>query len=163
MRAPQPRDDAAGYRQLYSNPAIYRYVGDTHIRTIQDAEQELARLLSISTISLWVIFNMDNEILGRYFLNLDQRLLERVTGEGNRIRPDYWRRGVNRAARRLMFTYAFTELGANAYETAISAFSVLSITRVSRTRYLSLINQHLIYLENRNYKAYFPLIEKVSS
>ena len=98
---------------------------------------------------------MDNEILGRYFLNLDQRLLERVTGEGNRIRPDYWRRGVNRAARRLMFTYAFTELGANAYETAISAFSVLSITRVSRTRYLSLINQHLIYLENRNYKAYF--------
>jgi len=57
------------------------------------------------------------QLVGRFFLCMENREGIIVIGEGNRISKPFWRKGHNREARMLLFPYAFETLQADIYET----------------------------------------------
>jgi RimJ/RimL family protein N-acetyltransferase len=109
----EPARDASGYLELYRDQRIREHVGEPPLRTLAEAEAELRRLAGIATISLWLLRLLaDHTIVGRFFLDRTDIDGAIVVGEGVRVAPAWWRRGVSKDARRLMLRYAFDELGA---------------------------------------------------
>jgi RimJ/RimL family protein N-acetyltransferase len=116
--AADPERDAAGYLELYQDERISEHVGEPPLRSVAEAERELRRLTEIATISLWLLrLISDDTIVGRYFLDRAHVDGQVVVGEGVRVAPAWWRRGVSKDARRLMLRYAFDDLGAARFET----------------------------------------------
>jgi RimJ/RimL family protein N-acetyltransferase len=131
LRAPDPPRDAADFRRMNADPQMHLWTGNRVLGSQEEAEVELARYAAMTESSTWMIVdNESSRVVGRFFLELEEREGLRIVGEGNRIARPYWRRGHNRAARALMFTYAFGELRADRIETwawAGNTSSTLSI------------------------------------
>jgi RimJ/RimL family protein N-acetyltransferase len=113
-----PARDSEGYLELYRDERIREHVGDPELRTAAEAERELRHLVGIETISLWLLRLLaDDALVGRCFLKRSEVGGGIVVGEGVRVAPAWWRRGVSKDARSLMLRYAFDDLGAARFET----------------------------------------------
>jgi RimJ/RimL family protein N-acetyltransferase len=118
LRPLDPESDAAEYLRIMSDPEMTRYTNDLDMEDEEAARKELERLASLEDITIWAIEETSTgRLVGRYFVCLKSRKCELVAGEGSRIAREFWRKGHNRDARRLVFRYVFETLGADAFET----------------------------------------------
>ena len=118
LRPPDPDRDALDYFEMNLDPEMHTWTGNRVLESPEEARRELARYAALEHASTWMIVdNPSGRVVGRFFLELEERATVRVVGEGNRIARSCWRRGHNRAARALMFRYAFEDLRADRIET----------------------------------------------
>ena len=131
LRPSDPYRDAQDYFEMNLDPEMHTWTGNRVLESRADAQAELARYAALEHASTWMIVDSSSgRVVGRFFLELEDRAGVRVVSEGNRIARPCWRRGHNRAARELMFCYAFEDLRADRIETwawAGNLNSVLSI------------------------------------
>lgn len=131
LRAPDPKDDAADYWEMNRDSEMHRWTGNRVLSTVEEARAELKAYVDMEYVTTWVIEdNSANRVVGRFFVTLEERNGLRVAGEGNRIARPYWRKGHNRAARRLAFAYVFGELEADLIETGAWEGNVNSIKSI---------------------------------
>ncbi len=131
LRPADPDRDAQDYFELNLDPEMHTWTGNRVLDSPAEARAELARYAALDHASTWVIVdNPSGRVVGRFFLELEDRAGVRVVNEGNRIARSCWRRGHNRSARALMFCYAFEELRANRIETWAWAGNVSSILSI---------------------------------
>ena len=118
LRPLAPESDAEDYYRWNLDPEMHVWTGNEPFGTVQEARDELRRLSGIEDITTWaVVDNASGRMMGRFFICLEQRGGRLVAGEGNRIARQFWRKGHNREARRLVFGYVFNSLGADCIET----------------------------------------------
>jgi ribosomal-protein-alanine N-acetyltransferase len=119
LRAPDPVSDARDYFEMNREPDMHTWTGNRVLSSEHEARRELERYVAMDDVSTWMIVdNASHRVMGRFFLRLEERDGVRVAGEGNRIARRYWRKGHNRAARKLLFPYVFDVLAADLIETA---------------------------------------------
>ena len=118
LRPIDPQHDAEDYYRWNLEPQMHVWTGNDVLASVEQAKQELKRFAGMDEFTMWaVIENVSREMIGRFFICLEQRDDQLVAGEGNRIAKPYWRKGHNRQARRLVMEYVFTTLAADCIET----------------------------------------------
>jgi RimJ/RimL family protein N-acetyltransferase len=131
LRPIAPDRDAQDYFEMNLDPEMHTWTGNRVLESPAEARAELARYAALDHTSTWTIGdNPSGRVVGRFFLELEDRAGLRVVNEGNRIARPCWRRGHNRAARALMFRYAFEDLRADRIETWAWAGNVNSILSI---------------------------------
>lgn len=127
LRSPDPDADAQDFFAMNLDADMHIWTGNRVLESPAQARDELARYAALDHASTWVIVdNASGRVVGRFSLELEERDGLRVVGESNRIAKPFWRRGHNRAARALMFRYAFDDLSADRIETWAWAGNVSS-------------------------------------
>ena len=118
LRPPDPLEDARDYYEMNLEPEMHTWTGNRVLPSVAEAQRELERFAGMEDISTWMIVdNRTGQVVGRFFLCLEERAGVRVAGEGNRIAKPFWRKGHNKEARRLLFPYVFDQLQADRIET----------------------------------------------
>lgn len=132
LRPPKPEEDARDYFTLNLDPDMPAGGSDFSLASVEDAREELERILTLPLISTWmVVENSSNRVVGRFFLCLEDRDGARVAGEGNRFARPYWRKGYNLDARNLLLPYVFGELAADWIETAVWEENEIAIEAIA--------------------------------
>lgn len=117
LRPPNPSADAQDYFEMNVASDMHTWTGNEVLESPAQAQMELMRYIAMEDVSTWMIIdNPSGRVVGRFFLILDDRHGLRVVEVGNRIAKAYWRCGHNRAARTLLFHYAFDDLQADVIE-----------------------------------------------
>lgn len=100
LRPPDPDRDAQDYFEINLDPEMHTWTGNRVLASPAEARAELARYAALGQASNWMIVdNPSGRVVGRFFLDLEDRAGVRVVSEGNRIARRCWPRGRNRAAR----------------------------------------------------------------
>ena len=141
------------------DPLMHKWTGNDVLETEHEARRELDHYVALPDVSTWLIVdNASAIVMGRFFLTLDEIDGQRVVGEGNRIARPFWRKGHNRAARALMFRYAFDELDAQRIETGVWAPNVNSVRSIEAHGFV-LVRQtaawnakHRAWIDMRHYE-----------
>jgi len=131
LRAPDPELDAPDYYEINRDPEMHRWTGNRVLLTVEEARNELEAYVGMDDVTTWLVEdNSTNRVIGRFFITLEDRDGVATVGEGNRIARSHWRKGYNRAARKLIFEYVFGERGAERIETAAWEGNVNSIKSI---------------------------------
>jgi RimJ/RimL family protein N-acetyltransferase len=131
LRPPDPAADAGDYYEFNLDPDMHTWTGNRVLESEAEARTELDRYVAMEDISTWMIVdNLSGQVIGRFFLYLEEREGVLVVGEGNRIAKPFWRKGHNREARMLLFPYIFEQLRADLVETGAWADNVNSIRSI---------------------------------
>jgi len=128
LRPINPALDAPDYCRMNLDPEMHTWTGNDVLPSIEAARAELERFAAMDDVTTWaVVDNASDEMAGRFFITLEERDRLLISGEGNRIAKRFWRKGHNRDARRLIFRYVFTVLGADVIESEAWSQNVNSI------------------------------------
>lgn len=123
-----PVRHAADYYLMNLEPEMHTWTGNDILPSIEAARDELERFVAMDDVTMWAIVdNATDEMAGRFFITLENRDGLLICGEGNRIARRLWRKGHNREARKLIFRYVFTVLGADVIESESWAQNISSI------------------------------------
>ena len=118
LRPLDPARDAADYYTMNLDPEVHTWTGNHLLASVAEAQAELERFAAMEDLTTWAIIdNASGQLVGRFFICLQNRGGRLIAGEGNRIARPFWRKGHNREARELIFHYIFETLGADWIET----------------------------------------------
>lgn len=102
---------AKEYFKVSQDENIHKYVGNTVPKNLEEVV-ELLKLYEIYFINWMIISNDTRELIGIMRLGKptkDEGLI--VSGESQRLHSNYWRKGHMKEAKKLLYRYAFDNLG----------------------------------------------------
>lgn len=102
---------AKGYFKVSQDKNIHKYVGNTVPKDLEEIV-ELLKLYEIHFMNWMIISNDTQELIGIIRLgkpSKDKGLI--VSGESQRLHSNYWRKGYMKEAKKLLYNYAFDNLG----------------------------------------------------
>ncbi|WP_373599254.1 GNAT family N-acetyltransferase [Paraclostridium bifermentans] len=116
--------DFSGIMDVFKDEKMHLYIGNNILRTSDEAKKQLKIYIESEFIYSWGIFLNDKEFIGTYWIcipseNEDKKLI--ITDEAQRISVKYWRKGITKRARNLIYDYCFNTL--NVYEIRAHAFN----------------------------------------
>lgn len=113
LRPVNPEKDFKAFFSLFQEPEMHLWTGNTIPVNPDESYQELQKYRDLEGIMAWTIVLNDNgEMIGTYWIApvLDSGN-RRVTAEAQRIGKPYWRKGYTKEARKLVYDFAFFDLG----------------------------------------------------
>lgn len=102
---------AKGYFKVSKDENIHKYVGNTVPKNLEEII-ELLKLYEIHFINWMIISNDTQELIG--IIRLEKPIKDKgliVSGESQRLHSNYWRKGYMKEAKKLLYNYAFGNLG----------------------------------------------------
>ena len=105
--------DFRGIMDVFKDEQMHLYTGNNILKTEDEAKEQLKIYIESEFIYSWGVFLDDKFFIGTYwicipFKNENGKLI--ITDEAQRIAVRYWRKGITKRARNLIYDYCFNKL-----------------------------------------------------
>lgn len=114
LRSVEPEKDYKQWYEVMKDPDMHHWTGNVTPKDNNEIKDLLHTYKNLKDIMAWaIVMKQSKEMIGTYWISMpimneNKKLI--VTSEAQRIARKYWRTGVNREARNLIYNYIFLTL-----------------------------------------------------
>ncbi|AVP46442.1 GNAT family N-acetyltransferase [Bacillus thuringiensis] len=114
LRSVEPEKDYRQWYEVMKDPDMHHWTGNVTPKDSNEIKDLLHTYKNLKDIMAWaIVMKKSKEMIGTYWISMpimngNKKLI--VTSEAQRIARKYWRTGVNREARNLIYNYIFLTL-----------------------------------------------------
>ncbi|HDR7965397.1 GNAT family N-acetyltransferase [Bacillus pacificus] len=113
LRSVEPEKDYKQWYEVMKDPDMHHWTGNVTPKDSNEIKDLLHTYKNLKDIMAWaIVMKQSKEMIGTYWISMpimnEKKLI--VTSEAQRIARKYWRTGVNREARNLIYNYIFLTL-----------------------------------------------------
>ncbi|MGF9765401.1 GNAT family N-acetyltransferase [Bacillus albus] len=111
LRSVEPEKDYTEWYEVMKDPDMHRWTANTIPKDSNEIKELLHTYKNLKDIIAWsIIMKHSKEMVGTYWISMptvneNEKLI--VSAEAQRIARKFWRTGVNREARNLIYNYIF--------------------------------------------------------
>lgn len=110
-----PEIDNKAFFTIFQEPHIHLWTGNNIPENEGETYELLKKYRDLEGLISWaIISNNSNELIGTYWIapvEVNGNMI--ITAEDQRIGKSFWRKGYTKEARKLIYDFAFFELGVN--------------------------------------------------
>lgn len=114
LRSVEPEKDHTEWYEVMKDPDMHRWTANTIPKDSNEMKELLHTYKNLKDIIAWsIIMKHSKEMVGTYWISVptvDENKKLIVRAEAQRIARKFWRTGVNREARNLIYNYLFLTL-----------------------------------------------------
>ncbi|MCC2339103.1 GNAT family N-acetyltransferase [Bacillus tropicus] len=114
LRSVEPEKDYRQWYEVMKDPDMHRWTANTIPKDSNEMKELLHTYKNLKDIIAWsIITKHTKEMVGTYWISVptvDENKKLIVSAESQRIARKFWRTGVNREARNLIYNYLFLTL-----------------------------------------------------
>ncbi|TCJ85387.1 UNVERIFIED_ORG: hypothetical protein EDC93_10127 [Bacillus cereus] len=114
LRSIETEKDYTEWYEVMKDPDMHHWTGNTIPKDSNEIKELLQTYKDLKNIMAWsIIMKQSKEMIGTYWISMptmneNKKLI--VSSEAQRIARKFWRTGVNREARNLIYNYIFLTL-----------------------------------------------------
>ncbi|GMR69241.1 GNAT family N-acetyltransferase [Bacillus sp. MN7755] len=114
LRPINPEKDCKQWYEIMKDPEMHRWTGNTVPINVDEIKELLQKYKDLENIISWsVILKNSGEMIGTYWITVpkeDEKNHLIIASEAQRIAHEFWRKGITREARTLIYNYVFLTL-----------------------------------------------------
>lgn len=105
--------DFIGIMDVFKDKKMHFYTGNNILKTESEAKEQLKIYIESEFIYSWGVFLENDNLIGTYWICIpikddNEKLI--INDEAQRISVNYWRKGITKRARNLIYDYCFNQL-----------------------------------------------------
>ncbi|KYD23934.1 GNAT family N-acetyltransferase [Parageobacillus toebii] len=114
LRPVSPEHDCIPFYNIMLEPEMHVWTGNTVPKNIGEIKQLLQHYAQFEEVIAWAVVRNDTEeMIGTYWIaaptDVDGKKV--ISAEAQRIAKECWRKGYTKEARKLVYDFAFNQLG----------------------------------------------------
>lgn len=117
LREIVPEKDSVDWFQHMQESKMHKWTGNTVPKEIEEVIDLLQRYKELPYLTSWVITMKDTkEVIGTYWIMnpIKKKGQYIIESEAQRLAVKYWRKGIMKEARSLVYSYTFNDLNVDA-------------------------------------------------